>query len=392
MPSPDEDEIPDVADASSAEADADDFEIPDVIATGDATSPASGVTGNATVDAAIDWAEGGAGDPSLGTGNRHLDALLKWYTGMAEAATGNHAGEIGEVGSRIGTSLADMLQPSRARDGKEPTYEGRRGADPQELVDRSMASPVGKLGYATGVVAPAVYSAGASAAPLATRAAVGAAQGGLAAHGEAGNDPLAVLTGAATGGALAGLGGAAGARADATVPLSHATRAERALGVLSDAAKKGGGQMGAGAAAGALLSGSKDPADIAKSAAVGALGGKALGMAGGAAPKLAPYVGDAARAMGTAAAPLAGMYAGRTNKAQAQADVAYGTAPTMAWAVESVLMSGNSGLDPKDEQQLTEAVMSGDEDRMIAANFSLSQRSPAYAARLRRELESLQEE
>jgi hypothetical protein len=336
---------------------------------------------------------------TMGTGNPHLDNLLKWYTGMAEAATMNHAGEIGEAGSRIGTALADMLQPSRTRDGMAPEIVGRRGANADELVQRSMDSLPGKLGYGAGILAPVAASGGvsalgipAAAASIPARAAIGAAQGGLAAHGDSGLDPQAILTGAATGGALAGLGGALGARAESTVPLTHATRAEQALKTLSEAAAKGGGQMGAGAAAGALLSGSKDPVDIAKSAAMGALGGKALGMAGAAAPKLAPMVAPALRALGTAAAPVAGAAAGRVSKAQAQADVAYGTAPTMAWAVESVLTSGDSGLEPKDEQQLTEAVMSGDEDRVIAANFSLSQRSPAYAARLRRELESLQEE
>lgn len=350
-----------------------------------------------------------ASAPTMGTGNKHLDNLLKWYSGMSEAATLNHAGEVGAVGSRIGTALADMLQPSRERDGMEPEYAGRRGVDPNELVDRSMESPIGKLGYATGVVAPAVASGGASAATLPTRVGVGAAQGALAAGGDSGHDPASMLTGGAAGGALAGLGGALGQRAGSPsgkvvqeldsmgMPVGASaaavpTRAELAMKTLSGLAKKGTGQMGAGAAAGALLSGSKDPVDIAKSAAIGALGGKALGMAGAAAPKLAPMVAPALRATGTVAAPLFGSMASRPSKASAQADVAYGTAPTMAWAVESVLTSGDTGLDPKDEQQLTEAVMSGDEDRMIAANFSLSQRSPGYAAKLRRELESLQEE
>lgn len=339
-----------------------------------------------------DEATSAPNEPTMGTGDSRLDNLLKWYSGMSEAATLNHAGEIGQVGSKIGTALADMLQPSRARDGMEPEFAGERGANADELVRRSMESGIGKAGYVAGVVAPAVASGGASAATLPARVGVGAAQGALAAGGDSGHDPLAMLTGGATGGALAGLGGALASKAEAAVPLTHATRAEQLLSTLSEAAKKGGGQMGTGAAVGALLSGSKDPVDIAKGAAMGALGGKALGAAGGALPRLAPYAGDAFRALSTAAAPVAGATAGRTSKASAQADVAYGTAPTMAWAVESVLTSGNSGLDPKDEQQLTEAVMSGDEDRMIAANFALQQRSPRYAAQLRRELESLQEE
>jgi hypothetical protein len=64
----------------------------------------------------------------------------------------------------------------------------------------------------------------------------------------------------------------------------------------------------------------------------------------------------------------------------------------MAWAVQSVLTSGATGLDPADEQRLTDAVIDGDEDKLISANFALQMKNPAYAARLQRELESLQEE
>jgi hypothetical protein len=331
--------------------------------------------------------------PTMGTGNVHLDNLLKWYTGMAEAASLNNAAEVGGLGSRAGTALADLLQPSRERDGMAPEYAGRRGVDPEELVQTSMDSLPGKAGYVAGIVAPAVASGGATAAAsIPTRAGVGAAQGAIAAGGDSGYDPAAMLAGGAAGGALAGLGGALGAKAESAVPLSHTTRAEQLMNVLSEGAKKAGNQLGAGAAIGALLSGSRDPVDLLKSAAGGALAGKAVGSLGGLAPKVAPFLGDAARMVGTAAAPLFGSAAGQPAKAQAQADVAYGTAPTMAWAVESVLTSGDTGLDAKDEQQLVEAVMSGDEDRVIAANFSLQQRSPQFAARLRRELESLQEE
>jgi hypothetical protein len=344
-------------------------------------------------DLADDASAATAPKPTMGTGNVHLDNLLKWYTGMAEAASLNNAAEVGGLGSRAGTALADLLQPSRERDGMAPEYAGRRGVDPEELVQTSMDSLPGKAGYVAGIVAPAVASGGATAAAsIPTRAGVGAAQGAIAAGGDSGYDPAAMLAGGAAGGALAGLGGALGAKAESAVPLSHTTRAEQLMNVLSEGAKKAGSQLGAGAAIGALLSGSRDPVDLLKSAAGGALAGKAVGSLGGLAPKVAPFLGDAARMVGTAAAPLFGSAAGQPAKAQAQADVAYGTAPTMAWAVESVLTSGDTGLDAKDEQQLVEAVMSGDEDRVIAANFSLQQRSPQFAARLRRELESLQEE
>jgi hypothetical protein len=343
-------------------------------------------------DLADEAAAATAPKPTMGTGNVHLDNLLKWYTGMAEAASLNNAAEVGGLGSRAGTALADLLQPSRERDGMAPEYAGRRGVDPEELVQTSMDSLPGKAGYVAGIVAPAVVSGGVSAAPIATRAGVGAVQGAVAAGGDNGYDPVSMLQGGVAGGALAGLGGALGSKAESAVPLTYTTRAEQLMNVLSEGSKKAVNQFGGGAAVGALLSGSKDPVDILKSAAGGALAGKALGSLGSLAPKVAPYLGDAARALGTAAAPLFGGSAGKISKAQAQADVAYGTAPTMAWAVESVLTSGDTGLDAKDEQQLVEAVMSGDEDRVIAANFSLQQRSPQFAARLRRELESLQEE
>jgi hypothetical protein len=64
----------------------------------------------------------------------------------------------------------------------------------------------------------------------------------------------------------------------------------------------------------------------------------------------------------------------------------------MAWAAQSVLGSGNSGLSPEDEQRLTEAMLDGDDDKVISANFALQMKNPAYAARLQRELGSLQEE
>jgi hypothetical protein len=281
----------------------------------------------------------------------------------------------------------------------EPTDTGRRGVDAQELVDRGMETGKGKAAYLAGLAAPAIASGFAAPASVGAQAAVGAVQGGLAAGGENDYDPLSTLVGAGTGGALAGLGGAAAQKMAGPATLggvpTTGTRAEQLLEVLAKSAKGAAPSAGIGAGVGALTSGSEsgyNPISMAKGAAKGAALGYAAGKAGGLAPKLAPYAAPILSAAGQAAAPVGGMLAGRTSKASAQADVAYGTAPTMAWAVESVLTSGDSGLEPKDEQQLTEAVMSGDEDRMIAANYSLSQRSPAYAARLRRELESLQEE
>src|SRR5688572_1979479 len=240
-----------------------------------------------------DAAAATAPKPTMGTGNVHLDNLLKWYTGMAEAASLNNAAEVGGLGSRAGTALADMLQPSRERDGMAPEYAGRRGVDPEELIQTSMDSLPGKAGYVAGIVAPAVASGGATAAAsIPTRAGVGAAQGAIAAGGDSGYDPAAMLAGGAAGGALAGLGGALGGKAEQPVAQlmeggvpSVITRADQAMRVLSEGAKKAGNQLGAGAAVGALMSGSRDPGELLWGAAKGALAGKALGSLGGLAPK-----------------------------------------------------------------------------------------------------------
>lgn len=347
---------------------ADPFDVPDIV---DAPAPAR----------------------QAGTGNMALDGLL----GLAEGMTLNNAGEIGSVGSKLGTLLADAAQPTRERDGLPPTYAGSRGVDADELVKRGMETGAGKTGYVAGLAAPAVASGFAAPAAVGAQAAVGAGAGALAAGGESGYDPLATLVGAGTGAALAGAGGAIaghlGGRATLAGVPSVGTRAEQLLEGLASSTRKLGAQAGVGAGIGAVTSGSTNPMEVLKGAGKGAATAAALGKLGGAAPKAAPYLAPAARALGSSAAPLGGMFAGRASKARAQeADVAYGTAPTMHWAVQSVLTSGDTGLEPADEQRLTEAVMSGDEDKVISANFALQQRSPMYAARLRRELESLQEE
>lgn len=338
---------------------------------------------------------------TMGTGNRGLDALLQWYTGMAEAASLNHAGEAGAIGSKLGTLLADATLPSLERDGMAPEYVGERGVNADELVQRSMDSGLGKAGYVTGLVAPAIASGGATAAGIAPRAAVGAVQGAAGAHGNTPDDPLAVLAGGAAGGALGAAGAAAGQYLGTPKWIDAGkkgaqmlgTRGEELLMGLADQAKRVGGQMIGGGVLGGMLAGYQDPSKAIGGAIKGAAAAGALGVAGGQLPRLAPYLPGAAAMAGTAAAPVGGQVAGALGASSAQAqEKAYGTAPTMAWAVQSVLAGGNTGLAPMDEQRLTEAVLSGDDDRVISANFTLQQKYPAYAARLQRELESLQEE
>lgn len=133
---------------------------------------------------------------------------------------------------------------------------------------------------------------------------------------------------------------------------------------------------------------------------------KLLGYAGksraelvGEAAKAAPeYVGRAAQglargggAFGSGAlAPGAAAFAD-PSKAKAQEKAYHGT-PTTSWAVESVLSSGTHGLPEDAAQQLTEAVMSGDQAKLISTNFRLSQKYPAYAKRMTDEYQSLQEQ
>jgi hypothetical protein len=169
------------------------------------------------------------------------------------------------------------------------------------------------------------------------------------------------------------------------------TRGEQALSWLGQQATDLGKRAAAGAGLGMVLGGTTDPTQLAMNAGKGALGAGLLGYAGNKLPGLAPALPGMLQRGGAAASGIAGeMVAPST--AQAQQEKAYGTAPTMAWAVQSVLAGGQTGLAPADEQRLTEAILSGDEDRVISANFTLQQKSPAYAARLQRELESLQEE
>lgn len=64
---------------------------------------------------------------------------------------------------------------------------------------------------------------------------------------------------------------------------------------------------------------------------------------------------------------------------------------TQAWAVQSLLYRGGSGLPRQAEQQLTEAVMSGDEQKLATANFLLSGKYPQYAQALQKQMFSLQQ-
>jgi hypothetical protein len=79
-----------------------------------------------------------------------------------------------------------------------------------------------------------------------------------------------------------------------------------------------------------------------------------------------------------------------SSPAQAQ-EKAYAGAPTLSWALQSVLTSG-AGLPPKDEQELTEALIKGDTQRLASLNYRLQQTNPAFQKRMEDELRSLGEE
>ncbi len=297
--------------------------------------------------------------PDRSFGERVYDAMPDtdtWLSFAKGAAQG-----LGKYGEPIGHAFADLT----ARQTGEGVYPGM-GGKPGEtvktgksLLEMAPANPIAEgLGTAaTGI--PAMIAAGPEILP---QVAMGAVLGGS--RGAEDGGPEGALTGLLTGG-LSGLGGGllgkygvpALARASipewasltglvtkpwATAPVLAAKMAARANPYAAELTARGAGGFAASAGGGV----------------VNAIAGK---------------LKDAQEAP----------------KAKAQ-DVAYAGTPTTSWAVQSVLSSGTHGLSPEDEQRLTEAVMSGDDQKVISTNFLLSQRNPAYAKRLQDEYESLQ--
>lgn len=78
-----------------------------------------------------------------------------------------------------------------------------------------------------------------------------------------------------------------------------------------------------------------------------------------------------------------------TSRAKAEDTTAYAGEPTLAWSVQSVLSSPDTGLPPEAQQALTEAVVRGDTQALAATDFRLKQKYPAYARRVETELRSL---
>jgi hypothetical protein len=302
-----------------------------------------------------------------GTGNSWLDGLL----GAEEGLTLGNTRNLGKLGAGIATRVSDFLSPSLVRDGMPAEYAGERGDSDwlSSLTERAQETGAGKLGRVAGTGVTALGLGGAAGPSVAGQAAVGAGLSSMAAAGETDGDLMSMLAAMPAGAALGAAGGALAGRVGQ--PLTAQRLGSSAL---------------VGAGLGAVTSPGDPIGGATRGAVHGALGRAVLG-------KLPQSMGAPIRALGQLGAAGAGTLGGAMSPASAQApDVAYGTAPTMAWAVQSVLSSGSAGLAPEDEQRLTEAVLGGDMDKLISANFALQQKSPAYAARLQRELESLQEE
>jgi hypothetical protein len=78
--------------------------------------------------------------------------------------------------------------------------------------------------------------------------------------------------------------------------------------------------------------------------------------------------------------------------AQGEEMPAYADPATTNYALSAVLSSGASGLSPSDEQTMTSALVSGDEQQIRATNFRLRMENPRYARAIERELRSYNEE
>lgn len=267
-------------------------------------------------------------------------------------------------GVRPALELASTVAPSLSmlRDGPVGgLLEGLLDARDRRAEEAS-GTVAGQAGEALGRAGSSA-ALGAVAGPgLAAQAATGAGTGALSAAEESGGDPLTMLAGGASGAAFGLGGGLIGKSADAIADGSGAV-----LEALKSPSLR---QWFDRPVRSGFVAGARGLAQRPDAMRTIAAGGRALGQAGAAG---------------------AGKLEGMVGRAFAQ-DVAHGgSAPTMAWAVQSVLTQG-SGLPPAENQRLLEAVSSGDMNALIAANFALQQRYPGYASRIQRELEGLHEE
>lgn len=297
----------------------------------------------------------GGGAPAT---QEEQSGLPDWVMALTDGLTLNNAGELGNAVMKTGSpdAIARKFGPSHEIGGMAPTYAGDSPTPDMEalyaLAEDSLGGKAAQLGgnAITGVAAGGLAPAG-----WAGQAAAGGATGALSAGGQTSwDDALAVLGGGALGAGLGALGGYA------------AGGLSKLRGWLNGSPGEQGVSSAIQGNAGRLLDNIKFSDQTTLTGAVGQAG-KYLGI------KAAQSTIPAAVAQGVTGA-------------------AYATFPTMAWGIEAVLSSGNSGLRPEEEQQLTEALMSGDKQKIIATNFKLQQRNPAYAKSLQDTLESVNSE
>lgn len=124
-------------------------------------------------------------------------------------------------------------------------------------------------------------------------------------------------------------------------------------------------------------------------ARLGRVANGALGMALGAADW---PTNEGARALGTAGAAETYNRVLPHGSAQDRDDAtAYAAPATTNYALSAVLSSEASGLSQVDQQALTDALVSGDDQKLRATDYRLRLSNPAYARAVERELRSYQE-
>jgi hypothetical protein len=388
---------------------------------GDDASPANGSEAEQarvtlpeqTIEPGQSWTDklrgvaSGAGDLALGFG---------------EGASLGFGEKLGALGASLADANVDAYDYLTGSPAAGATKVGRTAADMgREDSARAQQTDLGKLGKLLGALNTSAAAAGAGAAGAAGQAGMGAALGGLSEASEDDATWLSILLNSGLGAGMGAVGGYGGQKIS---ELGKRLAVPRAMPRTAPAPKQSPQLDLFGRAQPPALPPRPGPSPlddlIAQAAEKRPKGLEALAHPYNAAiygvgekllphvPKIAKYADRAGRAI-TVAAPYAasftqyakplgdlaekGARAGLRaviGKASAQ-EKAYAGAPTTSWAVQSVLASGQSGLPPEDEQRLTDAVMSGDDQRVASASFVLGQRHPGYEKRLQDEYRSLQE-
>lgn len=410
-----DDDIPDVLDDDGVGAkpvESVDDDIPDVMDDAPVSSgPAPELSG---LERLSQIAEGGLG---------------KFLMGLGDGATLGHGRALSNIGSRIGSGIYGLTHPE--------AINRSAGADEGgELMDRALGSGAGQSGKALGTLATSVGASGLAPMTAPAQAAVGAGLGAGSSHGRG----ESALGGALVGGGLGALGGLAAARTAASmggpamrmgVP-STGTRAGQIAETVASKLPGGATSAAVGAGLGAaneVVRGNLSPLDLLKGAGKGAAMGYAApkllsegalmsaapimrGIGGVAASGIGGMLGDEASPVSKASAQDApwnvetgdaelyqnGVRAVigepvidrpwqvQTGEAQIRDS---SPAATQSWAVESVLYQGNSGLPREAEQQLTEAALSGDPEKLATATFLLSGKYPQFSDALQKQRASL---